>query len=227
MPRVADPRAKIVLLRAAEQVFAERGLAAAKVEEIAKRAGLSKGAFYLHFETKEAALEHIVESFLARCGSYFARPKDFADVPDDLPGVLAFWNERDQEIYEFLWENRAMLRILPTCHGAYEHLFETFRTEIDQRTREWVELFQKKGAFRADIEPALCATLIGGAYNQLTFELARAQVRPPLETWVRFAQDTFARAYGTPKLIDALEKRNRRVSLQGKRTERRAARGKE
>jgi hypothetical protein len=35
MPRVADPKAKITLLRAAEEVFAERGLAAAHVEEIA------------------------------------------------------------------------------------------------------------------------------------------------------------------------------------------------
>ena len=44
MPRLADHRAKIELLRAAEAEFAEHGLAAAKVEAITARAGVSKGA---------------------------------------------------------------------------------------------------------------------------------------------------------------------------------------
>src|SRR4051794_27973484 len=54
--RVADPKSKSALIRAAEEVFADRGIAGAKVEDIARSAGLSKGAFYLHFESKEAAL---------------------------------------------------------------------------------------------------------------------------------------------------------------------------
>ena len=43
MSRVADPTTRISLLRAAEEVFAKKGLEAAKVEDIAKRAGCSKG----------------------------------------------------------------------------------------------------------------------------------------------------------------------------------------
>ncbi|MEO8877136.1 MAG: helix-turn-helix domain-containing protein, partial [Polyangiaceae bacterium] len=63
MSRTADPKAKIALLRSAEVVFAERGLTSARIEEITKRAGLSKGAFYLHFESKEVAFRQVVESF--------------------------------------------------------------------------------------------------------------------------------------------------------------------
>src|SRR5690349_20696006 len=64
--RLADPNAKIDLLRAAEEVFAERGLDHAKVEQITERAGHSKGSFYLHFSSKEDAFRQIVESTLAR-----------------------------------------------------------------------------------------------------------------------------------------------------------------
>lgn len=39
--------------RAAEQVFASRGVAYATMDDIAKQSGVSKGALYLHFESKE------------------------------------------------------------------------------------------------------------------------------------------------------------------------------
>lgn len=38
---------------AAEQVFASRGVAAATMDDIARQSGVSKGALYLHFESKE------------------------------------------------------------------------------------------------------------------------------------------------------------------------------
>ncbi len=39
--------------RAAEQVFASRGVAYATMDDIARHSGVSKGALYLHFESKE------------------------------------------------------------------------------------------------------------------------------------------------------------------------------
>ncbi len=39
--------------RAAEQVFAQRGVSAATMDDIARHSGVSKGALYLHFESKE------------------------------------------------------------------------------------------------------------------------------------------------------------------------------
>lgn len=39
--------------RAAEQVFAHRGVNAATMDDIARQSGVSKGALYLHFESKE------------------------------------------------------------------------------------------------------------------------------------------------------------------------------
>jgi AcrR family transcriptional regulator len=42
------------LIEAAIEVFAEKGFAAARLEEVARRAGVSKGTAYLYFPTKEA-----------------------------------------------------------------------------------------------------------------------------------------------------------------------------
>jgi AcrR family transcriptional regulator len=212
MSRTADPRAKSMLLRAAEEVFAEKGLAGAKVEEIARRSGVSKGAFYLHFESKEAALKQLVESFLARCQSFFAPPSAYPDFPDDSSDLLDFTLERDVQIYEFLWQNRAFLRILPTCQGEYDYLVLAFRAEVDGITREWVDHWRREGIFRPEVDPELAAALIGGAYHELSMRMLLEEKRPPLEEWLRFALETFFRAFGSPEMVAAIESRNRRVT---------------
>jgi AcrR family transcriptional regulator len=48
------------VLDAALELFIENGFAATRVEDIARRAGLSKGAVYLYFSSKEQILEGIV-----------------------------------------------------------------------------------------------------------------------------------------------------------------------
>ena len=212
MSRVADPKAKIMLLRAAEEVFAEKGLAGAKVEEIARRGGVSKGAFYLHFESKEAALKQLVESFLARCQSFFAPPSAYPGLPEDPSHLLDFTLERDVQIFEFLWQNRAFLRILPTCQGDYDYLVNQFRAEMAAVTRDWVDHWRHEGIYRKDVDANLAATLIGGAYNELTLRMISAEKRPPLEEWLRFALETFFRAFGTPEMVAAVDLRNSRVS---------------
>ena len=64
MPRPSDPHARARLLDAARAVFSERGLDRSKVEDITTRAQLSKGAFYLHFESKEEAFRELLSSVM-------------------------------------------------------------------------------------------------------------------------------------------------------------------
>src|SRR5256885_1515256 len=65
MSRPADPNAKQALVAAARAEFARRGLRGARVEDITAACGLSKGAFYLHFESKEGLFQTLVEAFMA------------------------------------------------------------------------------------------------------------------------------------------------------------------
>ena len=53
------------IVEAAMAVFAERGFAAAKLDDIARRAGVSKGALYLYFETKEDIFHAVVAQAIA------------------------------------------------------------------------------------------------------------------------------------------------------------------
>ncbi len=54
MARTADPNLRQKILLAARGVFKDKGYAAARMSEIAERAGVAVGSIYLHFKTKEA-----------------------------------------------------------------------------------------------------------------------------------------------------------------------------
>lgn len=47
------------------EAFAERGFTATKVEDVAKRAGVSKGLLYLYFKTKEDLFKAVVRNFIS------------------------------------------------------------------------------------------------------------------------------------------------------------------
>lgn len=53
------------IVAAAFAVFGEKGFAAARLDEIARRAGVSKGALYLYFETKEDLFHAVVRDAIA------------------------------------------------------------------------------------------------------------------------------------------------------------------
>ena len=60
--RAAERRAAI--LHAALDEFGARGFAAARLEDVAKRAGVAKGTIYLHFADKEALFQELIRSVL-------------------------------------------------------------------------------------------------------------------------------------------------------------------
>jgi len=48
------------ILQAALEVFTDRGFAATKLEDVARRAGVTKGTIYLYYENKEALFKALV-----------------------------------------------------------------------------------------------------------------------------------------------------------------------
>jgi AcrR family transcriptional regulator len=53
------------LLDAALELFVEKGFASTRSEEVARRAGVSKGTLYLYFPSKEELLKAVIQQFLA------------------------------------------------------------------------------------------------------------------------------------------------------------------
>lgn len=76
------------LLGCALNEFFERGFASARIEDIAKRAGVSKGTLYLYFNSKQALFDGLVEAVaiprLAEIKEIVESNKSFADTLDAM-----------------------------------------------------------------------------------------------------------------------------------------------
>jgi AcrR family transcriptional regulator len=78
------------ILEAALAVFSRDGFHAAKVDAIAREAGLAKGTIYLYFPTKEAILAGLVESYTL-LPALEGLTESLADVPPEraIPALCA------------------------------------------------------------------------------------------------------------------------------------------
>src|ERR1700690_2135267 len=73
------------ILDAALACFSERGFAATRMEDIARRAGISKGTIYLYFESKEAVFKALAQRLVgSRMADIGVLVQDFSGPTPDL-----------------------------------------------------------------------------------------------------------------------------------------------
>lgn len=79
------------ILDAAEELFAEKGLANAHMNDIASRVGVAVGTLYNHFKDRDALLVALLEArrrnLLARMDAFLDRPSS-GDFRADLAGLV-------------------------------------------------------------------------------------------------------------------------------------------
>jgi AcrR family transcriptional regulator len=205
MPRPADPNAKIDLLRAAEAVFVERGVDHAKIEEITERAGHSKGAFYLHFTSKEDCFRQIVESMLARLAGIL---DDAASLQEGISlenvgEYLERWRGKDLEMFEFMWSNRRVVRLMLAGGGsaAFGYLIDQFAEWSRQSCMGLLQWGKGLGIYRRDLDVENASLMLSGAYDRVARAVVRAEKKPDLMRLLADVQRFCLAGMATAKVI--------------------------
>ncbi len=105
MARVADPGRRAEILRAARNVFQERGYTEARMAEIAERAGIAAGTLYLYFPSKEALAQALGDDYLTRLTETVLPYLTHADagkaIARSVHAALAFSAE-EQDLLRFI-----------------------------------------------------------------------------------------------------------------------------
>jgi Transcriptional regulator len=128
--RSEETRARI--LDAAIRRFAIAGYEAASVDDICTEAGVSKGAFYHHFPTKQAIFLALMQAWLAKIdvGLDAAReasvPKTLLHMTDLLPGVFAAAEDRLPMFLEFWLQASRDETVWKAIIAPYRHYQESF-----------------------------------------------------------------------------------------------------
>ena len=119
------------LLEAALDVFFEKGFAAARLEDIAARAGVSKGTIYLYFHSKEDVFDALVRAIPQPNVEQLQSLASDTSVPADqmLRRLLSFMGA-------LLRDGRMALfpRLVIGEGGRFPKLAETYKREIISRS---------------------------------------------------------------------------------------------
>jgi AcrR family transcriptional regulator len=130
------------ILEAALTVFAERGYEAARLDDVAARAGVAKGTLYLYFKDKEALFAALVRGavspMLDKVGEFSAAPG--AKATDILQFFFAVFRQ------EVLGTNRKLLlRLIISEAPRFPALAEFYYREVVTRGLQMVRTIARKG----------------------------------------------------------------------------------
>ena len=196
MGRPPRPELREALLEAARVEFARRGLERARVEDVARRAGASKGAFYLHFSSKEHAFEEILQRFMGAFEDQARRREDAElafraaharHAPEDLrPLQFEFDCRVDLELLELLWRNRQLLAVIDGAGGEkYHRTVNEFRRRMHALVAARMAEKQAAGWIRRDLDAALLGDILVGTYEGFARRMVDLKEKPDLEAWLR------------------------------------------
>ena len=150
--RKVEPEARRqAILEAALSVFAERGFEAARLDDVAARAGVAKGTLYLYFRDKEALFEELVRGAVSPIIEAVSRAASAPDVP--VHAVLETFFALFQK--EVLGTNRKLLLRLIIAEGPrFPRIAEFYHREVVTRgiavMRRVAERAAQQGEFTSD-----------------------------------------------------------------------------
>ncbi len=210
MARPADPHAREALVAAARAEFVRKGIRGARIEDITAACGLSKGAFYLHFASKEELFGEVVSGFtagldtssrerLARMERFFAEhgfptASDVATRSERYSRLIALETELDLEVLERMWSYRDVLDVLirGSQGTAFESLVWTMVDgEVARVASDYRRLTSGCTESRQTTDPELFGLQIVGTYLLLAQRMGRAETKPDLAAWARDLQRMF------------------------------------
>ena len=150
------------ILDAALSVLAERGFDGARMDDIAARAGVSKGAIYLYFDSKEAVLKGLVEREVAPVA---ARLSEIADGGAGDPGAALRLIIQTATMITQAPGFAATPRVILSVAARFPEIGLFYRQRVVDIALEAVEALiargAAKGAFRA-VDAAAAARMVMG-----------------------------------------------------------------
>ena len=161
--------------KAALAEFSEKGFLGASLRQIVKNAGVTTGAFYGYFSSKEALFASIVEPHAAALmGRFMEAQTTFAELPEaeqaahmgEESGAYVRW------MVDYICEHREPVKLL-LCRAegtSYEHFVHNMVEVEVEYTLCYMEVLRRLGRDVPELSRSLCHIIASGMFNGL-FEI--------------------------------------------------------
>ncbi len=161
------------VLDAALRLFASNGFAATKVEDIALEAGISKGAIYRYFSSKDEIFESLVRRAVAPIAE---RASKIAETSREDPRIIlktlltiAIVKLSDPEIL-------AVPRLVLQEAGRFPELAETYRREVLDRGVAAIEKIVQRGIDEGIFRPVNARLAVRNVIGPVVAHLLLSQI---------------------------------------------------
>ena len=162
--------------QAAMQEFLEKGFQGASLRQIVKNAGVTTGAFYGYFSSKEALFNALVEPHAAALmGRFMEAQTSFAELPEeeqvshmgDESGNYVRW------MVDYICQHRDPVKLLLTrSEGTSYERFVHNMVEVEvEYTLRYIEVLRHLGKDVPELSNSICHIIASGMFNGL-FEIA-------------------------------------------------------
>jgi len=170
VPIVSEPRWRRLpeerpqqILQAALEVFGEHGLAGARLEDIAKRAGVSKGTIYLYFPNKEELFREMVRSTVVEAIVEGEQIPEMGTAVDQLTTFMrGYWSFVRTPAFAVIY------RVVVSELHQFPDLVEFYVSEVMLRTQQLVARIITRGIaageFRS-VEPMVAARMLASLFS--------------------------------------------------------------
>ncbi|MCX7816410.1 MAG: TetR/AcrR family transcriptional regulator [Syntrophales bacterium] len=165
--RQKERLARIKQIReSAAATFNEKGFEAATMEEIAKRAEISKATIYIYFKSKEDLYYALIEPSLNKLSQNLIRISESSDNPETkiikaMEATYAFY-EQDPDAYHLVARYKAAEFSKLLSPEKLSHLKNLMRSNLKQVEKAICEGMEK-GIFR-EVDPKVVSIIIWNTF---------------------------------------------------------------
>ena len=162
---------------AAKEEFLEKGFLSASLRNIVKTAGVTTGAFYGYFSSKEALFASIVEPHAAAVmGKFMTAQTEFAELPKEEQPDYMGKESADcvSWIIDYMYDNYEEFKILICCGDGtpYEHFIDSMVDIEVEYTFKYIEVLKSLGKDVPELDRELCHMIASGMFEGV-FEAIR------------------------------------------------------
>jgi len=183
MPRVVPQyklEAKGRILDSAAQVFAEKGYSRATMDDVAKKIGVSKGALYLYFKSKEKLFE---ESCRTAVRDLEENLNSAFSGPDLEKGASAYF---DKEIR--LSAAGVTMWLQTLAEARSNKVVRKMQQQSDEKVLDsltkFVDVLKKRGLVRQELDSLSIARVFSAFHDGIIVSLLQETNEPTArETW--------------------------------------------
>lgn len=168
----------IKILAVAEHEFLDKGFRGASLRTIVKQAGVTTGAFYGYFKSKEELFDALVKEHADYImGIYDNILKDFEKMPieQQLESMDDYSSLGLQKMFDYVWEHKTAFRLILYAADGTKH--ESFVQKLAQKdidsTNDFYNLLESQGKQVERIDSLIEQLVITGTFSSFFTLLLR------------------------------------------------------